>query len=72
MAAHFEHADLRGFARWNARVWGWVENPYWQFLCGEEPGGSGIVCGDPAGLLDLDRELGVRTFVVPPPLAGKL
>ena len=31
-----------------------------------------LINGDPAGLLDLDRELGARAYVVPPPLAGKL
>ena len=31
-----------------------------------------LIGGDPTGLLALDRELGVRTYVVPPPLAGKL
>ena len=31
-----------------------------------------LINGDPAGLLDLDRELGTRVYVIPPPLAGKL
>ena len=31
-----------------------------------------LVGGDPAGLLDLDRELGARVYVVPAPLVGKL
>jgi ferritin len=31
-----------------------------------------LLGGDPAGLLALDRELGQRSYVVPPPLAGKL
>jgi ferritin len=31
-----------------------------------------LIGGDPSGLLALDRELGARAYVVPPPLAGKL
>lgn len=31
-----------------------------------------FLAGDPAGLLGLDRELGQRVYVVPPPLVGKL
>ncbi len=31
-----------------------------------------LIGGDPTGLLALDRELGARVYVVPPPLAGKL
>jgi ferritin len=31
-----------------------------------------LIGNDSAGLLALDRELGARTYVVPPPLAGKL
>jgi len=31
-----------------------------------------LLAGDPTGILNLDRELGQRTYVVPPPLAGKL
>ena len=31
-----------------------------------------LIGGDPTGLLALDRELGARTYAVPPPLAGRL
>jgi hypothetical protein len=31
-----------------------------------------LLAGDPAGLLALDRDLGQRAYIVPPPLAGKL
>ena len=31
-----------------------------------------LIGGDATGLLVLDQELGARTYVVPPPLAGKL
>ena len=31
-----------------------------------------LISGDPTGILALDRELGTRAYVVPPPLAGKL
>ena len=31
-----------------------------------------MIAGDPSGLLILDQELGARTYVLPPPLAGRL
>jgi ferritin len=31
-----------------------------------------LINGDPAGIFLLDQELGARTFVLPPPLAGRL
>jgi ferritin len=31
-----------------------------------------LISGDPTGILALDRELGTRAYVVPPPLAGKI
>jgi len=31
-----------------------------------------LISGDPTGILALDRELGARIYVVPPPLAGRI